>query len=746
MASLPAEGAPSGAESARHDVPALELALLALIAFLPSVATAYVYDDVLLIRDNPHAHELSEVFRAFTTYFWQVDERATEGLDYYRPIVTVSFIVNWVLGAGRPWIFHFTNVLLHAGVTYLVALFARRMTGSRVLSIAIALVFALHPSRTQSVEWISGRTDVLAAFFVMLSLELLYRSASPGAGIGKGGRVKPVLAVACTVSFVLALMSKETSVMFPLLALAEVFATDDAARRRALLRVVAATAVIAGIYVALRLFVFPIGGNSPSLTPQHGFLTVWSYAERISWPWPQTFFPRPLYVENGRFVYPPHLVAGGVVVVLVHVGLVVQSSKRDPTSAVLLVAAAAAFGPLLNFVFTGVAARTFDHYLYLPLLVLCVGICRRFSTALSAMAGRRGARIAFGAVVAAYLSIDLLRARDYCEQEFIFLRELELNPFNHVALKTMSGERAREGRFDEAYDYLVRSTQPDSRRYSLLTTQHDRPRTYMRLLTLQAARTADGNVADLEKIYADLRAFTATPGKKGPVAGDVIAGLPRSEVFIAPAESWNERELAAAEVAFTASRLGHDDAVRTSLEIVEGGYLESLTNFHNTALAYARVEDFAGARRYLERVTRELSYRLRSGEFDELRVRLGKAERLFARAAAASGNSQRKLRAQAYLELGAYLRALRELRPVVELYPDDPDAGQLYVLLLLAAGLDDEAGEVLVRALGDAAHADEAMKSLRLALPPRVLTLRKPSPRGEGAVDWFTAPEIEAVP
>jgi tetratricopeptide (TPR) repeat protein len=535
--------------------------------------------------------------------------------------------------------------------------------------------------------------------------------------------------------------------MFPLLALAEVVATNDPARRRALFQVFAATAVIAGIYAALRLFLFPMWGRSHSFTPQYGFLTVWSYVERIVWPWPQTFFHRPLYAENGHFVYPWHLVAGGSVVALAYVGLLLRSLKQDRTSAVLLLAAAAAFGPLLNFVFTGIVVTTFDHYLYLPLLVLCVALCRRFSSPLSALVARRGARIGFGALIGVYLVIDLVRTWDYREQEFIYLRELELKPFNHFALKAMSEERARAGRFDEAYDYLIRSTLPDSRRYSLLTNEHDRPRTYMRLLTLQAALTADGNVADLEKIYEDLRAFNETiPGKKGPVAGDVIAQLPRSEVFIAPASNWGESELVAAEVAFTASRLGYDAAARKNLAIIENGYLESLTNFHNTALTYARIEDFEGGRRYLERVMRELSYRFRPGEFDDVRARLSKAERLFLRGAAASGNAQRKLRAQAYLELGAYLRALRELRPVVELYPDDSDAGQLYVLLLFAAGLDDEAREVLVRALGDAAHADEAAKSIRRALPPRVLTLKKPRPTREGAVDWFTAPRAETGP
>lgn len=737
MAELPAGGSASSGEIDGADVPALELALLALIGFLPSVATAFVYDDVLLIRDNPYAHSLSELPRAFTTYFWHIGDRPDQGLDYYRPMVTASFILNWIVSAGRPWLFHFTNVVLHAAVTYLVALFARRVTGSRALAIAVTLVFAFHPSRTQSVEWISGRTDVLAVFFLMGSLELLHRSAP------RGGRPRPLLAAASVAAFVLALMSKETSVVFPLVTLSEVVGEKDAGRRRRLARVLTVTAALAGVYAALRLFVFPMWGRSHSFTPEYGFLTVWSYVERIVWPWPQTFFHRPLHAEGGRFVYPPHVVAGGVAVSLAYLALVARSLKKDLAAAVLLVAAAAAFGPLLNFVFTGIVVTTFDHYLYLPLLVLSVGMVRRFAAPLVRVAERRGARFAFAGVIGVYLVIDLVRTWDYREQEYIYLRELELAPFNHFALKAMSEERAKVGRFEEAYDYLIRSTLPDSRRYALLTNEHDRARTYMRLLTLQVASTADGNVTDLEKMYDDLRAFIETvPGKKGPVAGDVMPGLPPTEVFISPADTWGERELVAAEVALLASRLGDDDAVRAHVKVVEDGHVETLTNFHNLALAYGRIEAFEGARRYLDRVERELSYRLRPGEFDDLRTRLGRAERLFARGATASGNAQRRLRAEAYLELGAYLRALRELKPVVELYPNDAGAGQLYVLLLLAAGLDGEAQGVLVRALGDDVHAEEAMKSIRRALPPRVLGLRKPSV----PVDWFTPAHRGSAP
>jgi tetratricopeptide (TPR) repeat protein len=719
--------APSGGDEASR-LPALEVALLALLGFLPSIVAGYVYDDILLIRDNPHTQSLGGMGRAFSSYFWQIGDQGSGGLLYYRPLVTATYILNWVMGSGKPWLFHFFNASLHAAVTYLVVLFARRMTGSRTLAIAIALVFAFHPSRTESVEWIAGRTDVLMTLFLMLSLEFAHR----GAGLEATRRQKWFLG-ASVATFFLALLCKEAAVMLPLLGLAEFLAARPGQERRTFGRVLVVWSVIAAFYALLRTTYFPVRNDPTEVTVRYGFLTVFAYLERALVPYPQTFFHRPLYVENGQFVYPLPLVVAGVLIVVAYTALVVTTFRRDRVAALLLLAAVVAFGPLLNFTYTGIFVTTSDHFLYLPLLLVCVGLGRRYAERLSGWARVPAARYGFLGVIALYLAIDLLRIFDYRDQESIYLHELANNPNNPLVLKSLSEEKAREGKTDAAFAFLLRASRPESRKYTLLLPPWLDYQDYMRLLGLQSARIADGNIADLGILYRELQALLAEGRPTArTIVGQLSVGRRLDPAMQHRAMQFGAKEVVAAEAAFLATRLGDEDKAREYLVAIGSDHLSSLTSVPNVALAYARLQDFDGARRFLQTAQRALSYRYPEKSLDGILKRIDDAETLFGRAAEATGPLQRRLRAGAYMGLGAYLSALRELRPVVDLYPGDGEAGPLYVQLLLAAGLDHEALDVATRALGPE-RAHDALGEMRSRLPPRVLTLRKPVE----PVDWF---------
>jgi len=90
---------------------------------------------------------------------------------YYRPMIGVSFFIDSVLWNLDPAIMHFENILLHLTSTLLVFLVARLIISkTSKLPLFAALVFAVHPIATESVNWISGRTDLLAVMFVLASL------------------------------------------------------------------------------------------------------------------------------------------------------------------------------------------------------------------------------------------------------------------------------------------------------------------------------------------------------------------------------------------------------------------------------------------------------------------------------------------------------------------------------------------------------------------------------------------------
>jgi hypothetical protein len=76
------------------------------------------------------------------------------------------------------------------------------------------------------------------------------------------------------------------------------------------------------------------------------------------------------------------------------------------------------------------------------------------------------------------------------------------------------------------------------------------------------------------------------------------------------------------------------------------------------------------------------------------------------------------------------------LRPEVEAHPENARAGSLYVHLLVAAGLDDEALHTAAAALGPD-QASSFVAGIRKDLPDAVKKQRKPAHH----VDWL-APQV----
>ncbi len=100
---------------------------------------------------------------------------------YYRPLLGLTFYADDSLWGLQPSFMHLENILLHALNVILVFLVARGIFKRHGLhnilaQLSAALLFALHPINTEPVNWISGRTDLLAGTFILLSMLLLLRA------------------------------------------------------------------------------------------------------------------------------------------------------------------------------------------------------------------------------------------------------------------------------------------------------------------------------------------------------------------------------------------------------------------------------------------------------------------------------------------------------------------------------------------------------------------------------------------
>src|SRR5574341_298388 len=92
---------------------ALLIFLAAWAVYLNSLGGEFVFDDTSIIQSNPQIRSLSlaNLGHIFGSHYWQTV--AGQG-GLYRPVVIVSYAVNYALGGLNPWGYHFVNVLLHA--------------------------------------------------------------------------------------------------------------------------------------------------------------------------------------------------------------------------------------------------------------------------------------------------------------------------------------------------------------------------------------------------------------------------------------------------------------------------------------------------------------------------------------------------------------------------------------------------------------------------------------------------------
>jgi hypothetical protein len=187
----------------RAEVAALVAALLAAAAAATSLRGEFLLDDLRAVVENPAVNSSlpgePPLLPAFALDFW--GEPAGHGPGTWRPLVLLSFAVDWELGRGSPFHFHATNLLLHAAVAAATAILFAELAGLWTGLLAAAWI-ATCAASAEAFQSIVGRADLLLALFALLGLRSHRRS-------GEGADRWTVVWLGC------ALLSKESAVVLP---------------------------------------------------------------------------------------------------------------------------------------------------------------------------------------------------------------------------------------------------------------------------------------------------------------------------------------------------------------------------------------------------------------------------------------------------------------------------------------------------------------------------------------------------
>ena len=265
--------------------PVLLVLVIALAASAAGLPNGFAYDDFPAIVRNADVHTLHAPWRFWTETYWPLT-RFAGGETLYRPLTSLAFAVQWVLGNGSPLPFHLVSTALYlaaCGVFLWLAWVVLPAEGA----LAAACLFAAHPVHVEAVGNVVGQSELLAALFSLLAVGLLVRVRGPGP-IGLGDRLR---LYGC---YLLACLSKENGVILPGLLLAAEFTVvrDPRPLRVRLLALREFWIVLIGVglcYVALRAMVIgTLAGDYPHVLIAHATYPQRIYTMlRVALEWPR---------------------------------------------------------------------------------------------------------------------------------------------------------------------------------------------------------------------------------------------------------------------------------------------------------------------------------------------------------------------------------------------------------------------------------------------------------------------------
>lgn len=327
------------------------------ILYSVSLGHNFLFDEENIILMNPLIRSWKNIPDIFThSYFYFDTHRAVQWTDYYRPMTSLTFLIDYQFWKADPLGYNLTNVFLQIVSCLLFFRILARLLWNETAAFLAALVYSIHTIHTEAVTYIASRGDVLGSMLMLLSI---YFYAS--------GKIKRALVV-----FLPALLAKESVILLPFY----IGVFDWVCIRspfKSLLKKLSGFILIAAGFILFRKFLCPVPLNPPKEAIEAVLLRVLSMGPPIFEYFRALFAP-----EAFKFCMEIHF----------------AENFQDPrvwTTATLLVIGASLWiwsafkrGPVfwgLSVFFAGLAPYAqiihfypewAEHYLYIPAMGLAV--------------------------------------------------------------------------------------------------------------------------------------------------------------------------------------------------------------------------------------------------------------------------------------------------------------------------------------------------------------------------------------
>lgn len=425
--------------------------VFSIMLYANSLCSPLLWDDEETVIGNGFIRSITHLKDIFLSSY---HGGAGNESNIYRPLVTVSFMVEYHLWKLNSCGYHTVNVLLHAINGALVFCILLLIGGNTLFSFLVAILFVAHPIQTEVVNYVSHRTELLMLFFFLLSAILFIHSQQ-----GSKNR-KAICYILSIIAFCASILSKEMGMSLPLFFVIILFYRNELRWRKVV--ELLAFAIIVAAYVVVRIKYLNFTGADVAdyaagadlrIVPLSIVAILMRYLRIFIFPF-DLHMERDIPIVNSWYDLYAWLLVGAFLLIVYVVFHIACKDKRVLLGGLWFVVS---YIPVANLFPLQIAVA--EHYMYLPsigiFIIVSAALCNLFYE--SNWQTKRILILCGISILLACCIVTIRRNRDWQDPKKLYASTIKHSQNCFRVNNNMGVEYFREGNVQEGKRYFLQS-------------------------------------------------------------------------------------------------------------------------------------------------------------------------------------------------------------------------------------------------------------------------------------------------
>ncbi|MBD3247673.1 tetratricopeptide repeat protein [Candidatus Falkowbacteria bacterium] len=391
--------------------------------------------------------------------------------NYYRPILLISFALDYHIWGLEPLGFHFTNTIIHIFSAWLVYLILMLIMSSLKndkiaskyslwLSFIPALMFLVHPLQTEAVSYVAGRADPLSTLFSLLAIwfYLSFRRNKQNKKANYGF---------CLLFFILGILTKEQVILLPLLMMLVDWALENFSLKKdkiaAILKRTVPLFFLSAVYLVLHFTILNFKGEGDfsyhnEIYNQNILIRIFTFFKVMLSYFKLLFVPAGLHMAREvapvlSFLSWP--VLGFLLLFSLLVLICVKTWRKSKLPCLGFLWFFIILSPRMNIL--PVNRPMYEHWLYLPMVGFWLAVISLVFLLIGMMKNGRLKKVVIGflALLFAICSLQFVyltisRNNDWQDPITFYEKNLQYTPNSFIQHNNLGMAYAEQRRFEES--------------------------------------------------------------------------------------------------------------------------------------------------------------------------------------------------------------------------------------------------------------------------------------------------------